>query len=74
MPDEKSFLQVTTFCEFSLILFRCAVDGIPWTLLGENLQDVKSPKQMIWEAVLGKEVIPVEQIPEDMHNVDTCPK
>jgi hypothetical protein len=30
---------------------------------------------MIWEtAVLGKEVIPVEQIPEDMHNVDTCPK
>ena len=33
-----------------------------------------SPKQMIWEAVLGKEVIPVEQIPEDMHNVDTCPK
>jgi hypothetical protein len=50
----------------------CANDQAPRALLWVHLEEIEGPTQMLWAALLGVQVVPDEEISEDLHDPHAC--
>ncbi len=51
-----------------------ANDRAPRALFWVDLEEVEHPKQMLWTALLGKEVVLIKQPPKLVNDKQACPK